>query len=169
MGSHNVAVVQLRRLNPDDWMDWRAARLRALEESPDAFTATMADWTGASDTEDRWRGRLELVPVNLLAEVDDRVVGMVSVTAVRDGTADLLSMWVAPEARGRGVADALIQATIAHARAMNAERLGLDVRTSSHYAIALYSRWDFIDVGWTTPPSAPSPERRMLLDLVHVG
>jgi hypothetical protein len=49
---------RLRVLTPDDWRLWRTLRLLALEESPEAFGATLAEWTGPGDAEDRWRGRL---------------------------------------------------------------------------------------------------------------
>jgi hypothetical protein len=69
--------IALRHLTPDDWRDWRALRLLALEESPEAFGATIASWQDAD--EERWRARLADVALNLLA-VDDhgRALGMAS-------------------------------------------------------------------------------------------
>lgn len=55
-------------------------RRQALAESPDAFGATLADWSGELDNEPRWRQRLDGLPVNLVVEEDGSPVGMVSVT-----------------------------------------------------------------------------------------
>ena len=52
-------------LDPDDWQLWRELRLAALAEAPDAFGSTLAEWSGAGDTEQRWRTRLHGVALNL--------------------------------------------------------------------------------------------------------
>jgi ribosomal protein S18 acetylase RimI-like enzyme len=72
-------------------------------------------------------------------------------------------MWVAPEARGRGVGDALIDAVLGWARSEKADRVGLDVREGNAPAIRLYERHGFIDVGPSPDigPDEPS-ERRMI-------
>lgn len=121
----------------------------------------MAEWSGAGDTEQRWRHRLDAVPVNLLADLDDVAVGMVSVTAVENEQAEIISMWVASEARGQGVADALVLAAIGHARAGGANSLTLDVRHGNSRAVNFYEKAAFVDEGWATSPNDPQPERRM--------
>ena len=70
-------------------------------------------------------------------------------------TAWLMSMWVAPEARGQGVGNALIDAVIAHARASGAIRLLLDVGDHNQQAIALYARKGFKPNGQTGSLPAP--------------
>src|SRR5689334_16815579 len=98
--------VTIERLSADDWELWRAVRLQALADAPAAFGSTLAEWADAS--EDRWRARVQAVPLNLIARVEHNAVGQVSaVVDTAAGTAELLSMWVAPSARGRGVGDAL--------------------------------------------------------------
>src|SRR5258708_39179395 len=91
----------LRRISADDWPLWRAIRLNALAEAPHAFGSTLASWTGVGDKEERWRQRLTTVPLNIVAFLNDSAVGMVSGTALdQGGTVELISMWVAPSARG---------------------------------------------------------------------
>jgi len=144
-------------------------RLAALTEAPAAFGSTVADWTGPGDTESRWRNRLTDVPLNLLADLDGRPVGMASATAPENGEVELISMWVAPAARGRGVGASLVQAIVAWAGAQGATKLCLDVRQANRFAIDLYERIGFVDVGWASEAGDPFPERRMVRELTSAS
>ena len=147
--------VQLRRIGVEDWRLWRELRLRALEEAPYAFGSTLADWQGASDTEARWRGRLSDVPFNLVAEWRKTPVGMASGTASGpDGSVELISMWVAPVARGRGVGDSLVDAIVEWAREQCAARVVLAVFQGNEHALALYRRHGFIEFEGDSCPAA---------------
>ena len=64
-------------------------------------------------------------------------------------------MWVAPEARGQGVGNALIDAVIEYARSSGASRLLLDVADHNQQAIALYARKGFKLNGKTGTLPAP--------------
>lgn len=155
----------MRQLTPDDWPEWRRLRRAALREAPYAFGSTLAEWSGDGDSEQRWRNRLESVAANLVADWQAAPAAMVSVTAPADGEAELLSMWVDPAVRGRGVGSALVAAALEHARGLGAARVALDVAAGNQPAIDLYLRAGFADVGWATPADDPRPERRMLLML----
>lgn len=157
--------VLLRRLREEDWGLWRELRLAALAEAPDAFSATLAAWTGEGDKEERWRARLLNVPFNLVAELQGRPMGMVSCTQVEDGEAELISMWVAPGARERGVGKALIAEVARWAAAEGADRLVLSVRTDNEAAVRLYARAGFTDDGPPTADPVHPPERRMARNL----
>lgn len=162
-------MITLRTIDADDWELWRALRRTALGESPEAFGSTLADWSGAGDTEARWRDRLEAVPCNVVAFLDDEPVGLVSGTAVCDGVVELISMWCAPRARGAGVGDALVAAIVDWARRQGAGAIALDVRMQNHHAIALYERHGFVDEGWAGSENDEWPERRMRRALSGAG
>jgi ribosomal protein S18 acetylase RimI-like enzyme len=151
--------ISLRRLGPEHWAQWRLLRLAALSEAPYAFGSTLAEWQGAG--EQRWRERLSDVPLNLVANLGDHPVGLASATTPERGEAELISMWACPEARGRGVGDALIAGVMGWAWGQGASSVGLDVRAANHRAIALYERNGFVDVGPATEEGGPYPERRM--------
>lgn len=51
-------------VTPDGWRLWRELRLAALAEAPAAFGPTLEEWSGAADTEQRWRAHLEDVALN---------------------------------------------------------------------------------------------------------
>jgi ribosomal protein S18 acetylase RimI-like enzyme len=142
-------------------MRWRDVRLEALREAPYAFGATLANWRDAQES--RWRNRLREVPCNILAELDGATVGMVSGAAPLNGEVMLISMWVAPSARGKGGGDALVGAILAWALQQGADRVSLHVRDDNEPAIALYRRNGFVDVGAKERESENEPpERRMM-------
>ena len=59
-------VIEAVVVTSDGWRLWRELRLAALAEAPAAFGSTLAEWSGAVDTEQRWRARLEDVALNLV-------------------------------------------------------------------------------------------------------
>ncbi|WNV88643.1 GNAT family N-acetyltransferase [Umezawaea sp. Da 62-37] len=153
-------MIVVRVLGVDDWEVWRELRLSALGEAPDAFGAKLADWLGEGDVERRWRARLGGGTHNLVAYLDGRAAGMVSGTGPdRHGTVGLISMWVAPFARGRGVGDALVAAVVDWAEEHATGRVTLDVLRDNDRASALYRRHGFLDAG-----AAGEAERRMVRD-----
>ena len=88
----------------------RPLRLRALREDADAFGSTLAREQGRPDADwDFW------VRDSLIAFDGDTPVGMANLKVDGD-EAQLFGMWVAPEARGRGVAE------VARARPHRARR-----------------------------------------------
>lgn len=141
-------MIVLRVLTSDDWPTWRGLRLQALADAPSAFGSALADWQGDGDTEDRWRSRLELpASHNLVALLDGEPVGMASGVPTGEAASELISMWVAPPARGRGVGDALVLGVEAWARARGADTLELAVFEGNDAAAALYERHGFADTG----------------------
>ncbi len=159
--------IHLRKIGVDDWPLWRRLRLHALEEAPYAFGSRLADWQGHGDTETRWRGRLSDVPLNIVAECQETAAGMVSATArAPDGTIELISMWVAPLARGSGVGDLLVDAVIQWACEQHASRVALAVVEGNERALALYRRHGFTDAGdCIGEDSGRVTERKMTRDL----
>jgi ribosomal protein S18 acetylase RimI-like enzyme len=156
--------ISVRRIGVDEWQLWRRLRLHALAEAPYAFGSKLADWQGPGDTEARWRGRLSDVPLNIIAERRKTAVGMTSATTPNpDGSVELLSMWVAPLARGHGVGDALVSAVIEWACQQQALRVALAVVEDNERAVALYHRHGFIDAGATISSSPGiATERNMI-------
>lgn len=140
-------MVEVRALTPEDWRLWREVRLAALRDAPEAFGSTLAYWSGDGDAEPRWRARLRDVPLNLIAVDDDSPIGQASGTLLDgDARSELISMWVAPAARGTGVADALVEAVAEWAQSLGASAVRLSVRRANERAIRFYLRVGFIHV-----------------------
>ncbi|MFF4414945.1 GNAT family N-acetyltransferase [Streptosporangium sp. NPDC001559] len=142
-------MIEVRVLSSDDWPLWRELRLAALAEAPTAFGARLADWQGEGDREDRWRRRLEIPGShNVIAVLDGALAGMVSGIPGGDAdTVELISMWVSPQARRRGVARRLIQEVERWAVLRRATTLRLCVTPGNDEADALYRSHGFKDTG----------------------
>lgn len=141
-------MLELRVVTADDWALWRALRLAALAEAPEAFGSTLAEWSGEGDREQRWRARLSIPGAHeLVVHLDGAPVGMVSGVPTADaGVVEMISTWVSPAGRGRGVGDRLVGAVTQWARERGATTLRLAVMRDNAPAIALYERHGFAAV-----------------------
>jgi GNAT superfamily N-acetyltransferase len=136
----------IERLTVGDGDRLRAIRLRALRDAPKAFAATL-DETAARPL-DTWNRQLEQL-ATFVATVNIHDIGLVR-GSPHDHLADaayLVSMWVAPEARRRGIGLALVDAVVNWARTQGHGRLLLDVGEQNAPAIALYERAGFVSSG----------------------
>ncbi|MDR6840992.1 bifunctional helix-turn-helix transcriptional regulator/GNAT family N-acetyltransferase [Pseudoxanthomonas sacheonensis] len=85
----------------------------------------------------------ELVPpagLFLLAQLDGRAVGCGALKVKGRGLGEIKRMWVAPDARGLGIAQRLLDALEKHAVRMGLDTLQLDTNRALKEAHALYTR-----------------------------
>lgn len=141
-------VITVRSLDSDEWPIWRGLRLRALEDSPEAFGSTLAEVI-ARDTEHYWRQGVSPPMVPFVAEVDGAPAGMARLMFPdHPDRAELVSVWVAPEARDRGVGHALVASGIDHLAAHHPlTRLRLAVVETNMPARRLYEGCGFAVIG----------------------
>ena len=156
------------KLTETDWRRYRDIRLRALQDTPDAFASTYADESGFS--EQKWRERLSGAAVTFLAENDGTDVGMATGAPYvgKSGTVGLFGMWVAPSARRLGCGVALVGAVVGWACETGFGQVALDVADQNAAAIALYRRAGFNASGATgalPPPRSHVTEHEMVLKL----
>ncbi|RAO67855.1 uncharacterized protein BHQ10_003867 [Talaromyces amestolkiae] len=139
-------MIKLRKVSPSDWELWKEQRLAALKEAPYAFHSKLAEWENVPD--ERWRARLSIPDAcQFLAFLDGKAVGMVGGLPTEDPElVELVSLWVAPAARGHRVGDILIAAVEEWARGIGAARLRLEVAIQNRPAHSLYVRNGFVDV-----------------------
>jgi len=132
-----VALVELVELdNADGWPLWRAARLAALADAPEAFPPAPAEWADGGET--RWRERLlDTTALKVVAVRDGLPVGLVR-GVIEDGCGWLHSLWVSPQMRGQGLGSQLVAAVEAWAVQQNATCIRLEVVPGNAPAIALY-------------------------------
>ena len=147
----------VREATGDDWELMRDVRLTALAEAPSAFGSTYA--REAAFTEERWRGRITERSVTYFAydETDDATPAGLAGVHVEDGTAEVVSVWVRPAFRGRGMGETLIGATASWAKSRSFATLFLWVTESNVPARRLYTRCGFTPTGESQPmPSDPA-------------
>ncbi|MEE1619373.1 GNAT family N-acetyltransferase [Brachybacterium sp. J153] len=148
-------MILVRSLEPAQWAIWRQLRLRALKDSPEAFGSSLAATLEreAREGEAFWRGYFSETGPVLIAELDGVPAGMARLV-VEDpaDSAHLYSLWVAPEARGRGAGEQLLRTAADWLAARHpGTALRLDVVATNRPARRLYERLGFTVLG-------PNPE-----------
>ena len=150
-----MAIV-VRRFAASEWSTYRDLRLRALADSPDAFVSTLGRETTRAD--DEWRDRLAKAAIAdheipLIAILDDTPVGLAwgRVDGRQPEIAHVFQVWVAPEARARGIGRLLVEAVVAWAQTVGVRILRLGVTRSDSAAVRLYLRAGFVDAGEPEP------------------
>lgn len=153
--------VTIRPFAAHEWPAYRDLRLRALADAPDAFGATLA--AEAARPGGEWAERLGAAArartaLPLLAEVGGEPVGLAwgRVEPADPDAVGLYQMWVAPEARGRGVGEQLLNAVVEWAEGTGARRVALGVTCGDTAARRLYARAGFVPVGAPEPLRAGS-------------
>ncbi|WP_180084694.1 GNAT family N-acetyltransferase [Acinetobacter sp. YH12145] len=103
-----MSSVTVRPTVESDWEILKNVRLEALQDSPDAFTATFEKTKTHSDSE--WRDRAaQKRPCQFLLAFDGmRAVGMVGGTIDKQHEFTVVAMWLYENYRGNSVADLLI-------------------------------------------------------------
>ena len=132
--------VLIDQIDAESWADWRHVRIRALTENPEAFASSVSLWTGDRDTEANWRSRVSEPGAYFLAYENDAPVGMVAASPSESGV-DLISMWVAPEDRHRGIGGRLIAEVVEWA---GDRAVALRVMDGNEAAIAAYESRGFV-------------------------
>ena len=143
------------RLGPDATDRLRAVRLRSLRDAPHAFGSEVSEVEARPPSS--WVQQLRDLPT-WVAVLDGRDVGIVrGASGDHPAASELISMWVAPEARGRGLGDALVRAVVDWARRRGSRTLRLEVASDNAPAQRLYARHGFAPTGRSTampPPRA---------------
>lgn len=140
---------------------FKAARLRALQDSPTAFGSTYARESQFDDAE--WSKRTAYMSsekgIGFLATENELPCGIIGafLDQQEPDKAQIVSMWVAPEHRRRGIGTALIEAVRSWSRARGVRKLCLLVTNCNQAAVEFYKRNGFTMTGNTGPyPNDPS-------------
>lgn len=168
-------MTAVRPIRQDEVVALYGLRLRALSADPDAFDQTVEDaeekgLTPIAELVDAANEGRDLV---LVAEGRPALTGLVIVSRSRrprsQHRARLWGMWVAPEARGRGVGGALLAGAVEWCREQGVEMVDLWVVTDHTGAIRVYERAGFRICGTARDgmrwQGQPQDEHQMTLHL----
>jgi GNAT superfamily N-acetyltransferase len=149
---------EIRSLGPDDATAYFAMRLRCMHDAAAQFRSAPEDVEREGLA--HWQSRLESNDERIVGVFDgDTLIGIGGIA--RDWRvklrhkALLFGMFVAPEAVGRGVGRAIVDALIAHAHGFVAS-LHLTLMADNDRALALYERAGFTVYG-CEPQSVMQP------------
>lgn len=167
-------MIILKPITPQTALLFKAVRLRALRESPQAFSSTYMKESQLSDEEwiqrsERWKGE-NAIGYLAFDELDQRnACGLVACYAAHEGVphGHVMSMWVDPGFRRAGVGRMLIDALKSWAGTRGLPELRLMVTSVNQGAISFYERVGFRMSGAIAPyPNDPAiVEYEMLLPL----
>jgi ribosomal protein S18 acetylase RimI-like enzyme len=157
--------MEARQAQAADWQALRQLRLRALADAPDAFASTLEAELAFPD--EVWRQRAEGGPAsaNFIAREGGVDVGLAGVFAEPDapGRMHLVSMWVDPRYRRRGVARVLVDQAVRWAAQRRAREVVLWVADHNTAARRLYEQLGFRPTGERQPlPSNPARSESLL-------
>ena len=138
----------IRLLSGDDFDLFRLIRLEALRAEPGAYASTVEEWEILPDEE--WRRRLTENPVFVALQGDDPV-GIMGLMRQRSGKmahrATIIMVFLRAELRGTGLAGALLEKVVDHARAQGIRQLELAVTAENLQAFRFYRKQGFDEIG----------------------
>jgi GNAT superfamily N-acetyltransferase len=145
----------VRPIRVDEWRLWRSLRMRAVEESPEAFRSTLA--MESAEADEWWVDLIKQAAVHpqallLVAEVEADPVAMLF-GRLDDETQllDIGSVWVDPEMRRRGIGKRLVDAALTWALGRSAVRAELWVTPGNEAALRLFEQFEFTPTGDSEP------------------
>jgi len=142
--------ISIRPATPDDAAAVRALRLEALTQNPTAFSADVT--ATAAEPPEAWAARIarynqEQAGVICVAEASGGLVGMAGLVCGHwpktRHRADIWGVYVKPEWRNRGIAEALLAECAGWARERGVFMALLGVVTINTPAIRCYARCGF--------------------------
>ena len=137
--------MRIERLSPNEWERLQSIRLRSLLESPESFSTTHEQ--ASLFPHESWVKQLEDLPT-FVAVLDGGDAGIVRGEHDEEKDEDwLISLWVAPEARGLGIGETLARKVIDWVKSMGNQTLVLEVREGNKHARDLYARMGFLPNG----------------------
>jgi predicted GNAT family acetyltransferase len=143
----------VRRVRPGDGPELRALRLEMLADTPIAYVETVA--SAEQDPPGRWTDQAQRNSsgserATFVAEVDGRFVATAT-GAVFDGPSEVVSVYITPEYRGKGLLEQLIEVIAAWSLEHGRPELFLEVAAQNPRAIAAYARLGFVMTGHAEP------------------
>ncbi len=136
--------IQIIKLPPERWNEYKTLRLRALKDDPQAFGSSYAKEVAYSD--EKWR---EKTNDNVFFACNGNdLVGMMGIWQSEDDknnkVANVFGVYVIPEFRGKGISKMLMQSLVEELKTSpNISKLKLTVNKDQVSAVKLYEAFGF--------------------------
>lgn len=144
-------MTEITTLKVTDWQMYKELRLKALEESPLAFTSTLHE--ALNKVAEDWQNYLKGDnSITLFAKKGDQLAGMVAAVfndkKRTSHVAEIVGNYVAPNFRGKGIGSKLFEAILkAIDQREQITKIILSVASTQKPAISLYKKYGFRVVG----------------------
>lgn len=146
-------ALTVRRLTEADWDSYRELRLEMLADAPDFFWATLDEV--ADYTEQTWRERVSGPQTHLQALAHGEPAGALSIDWIGytqdmlldEDTVNIVSVYVRPAHRGRGVVEALLAAADEVMREAGRTRQLLETPEDNERGRRAYAKLGFVETG----------------------
>ncbi|UZW64875.1 GNAT family N-acetyltransferase [Priestia flexa] len=139
----------IRLLTKNDARQYVKLRLESLLESPAAFLKTYDEEASTPQLEEEMGEKLVKEHFYTFGSFrGEQLIGMITLQAEQPlkirHKGNLLAMYVAKDARGKGVAKELVQVVLDKAKQLGLEQLQLTGVSTNKEAIALYDSFGFV-------------------------
>jgi RimJ/RimL family protein N-acetyltransferase len=155
----------IKKLDKNDWREWKKIRLEALTKSPDSFLSTFEEENKNPD--EFWSSQLEQ-SLKFGYFIDNEIVGcsglLIEKAAKISHTATLWGMYVKDDFRGSGVGLALVNFVKDYAKKNHVKHLYLGCNTENLRAVKLYKKCGFKIYG--TRPDYTKIDSKFYDDLI---
>lgn len=165
-------MLEIKPLLPHEWPILKQMRLRALTDTPEAFSFTLARAQAQTDGDwQEWAGHFvgDLSAAMCIAYLDGMPCGMMGCYSAEPDTpgagqaAELVAVWVDPAARGQGAAEALVASIVTWAVTQNIRTLQAWVMEDNLRAITFYKKVGFAETGQRLLEPTDPPKYALLL------
>lgn len=136
----NDRLLKPSQISVNDWQKFKAARIRAIKDSPQAFGDTLEKAMSRSDT--YWIELVEKSEVFVISS-EGHYIATVILKQDDDGVWSIKSLWTDPEYRNRGLATTLLTVVLQTAKESGIEVIELGINANQTTAIKLYESLGF--------------------------
>ena len=147
--NRNMETIEIIRLPPEKWPEYKEIRLRSLKEEPQAFTVSYEEEENKPDAQ--WEYRLKH-SLFVFAQANDRLVGIMSSYIDRfkksSHIAHIVNVYVDKDYRGQGVGKRLLSELIYDIKVNTSiKKIETTVTVGQDAAIHLYKSLGFKEAG----------------------
>lgn len=147
-------MIEIERIKPHQGELLRELRLRALQDAPDAFLENYDD--ARNQSLEHWEERAKRNAISssstyFFGFFDGNLLGMVGayISGDEPDVTNLCAMWVAPEARQKGLGKTLVERALIWANEAHTEKVRLWFNSEDAGAEQFYRSCGFKDTGVT--------------------